>query len=90
MAMTSLGIILPVAAALTAVPYVYVAPEIPPHFGSEPTIEKLYKDNGKIVDSPMMSVAAADDLCPKGSQMVRQTTREDAGKTYLVWTLRCR
>lgn len=90
MAMTSLGIILPVAAALTAVPYVYVAPEFPPHFGSQPTVEKLYKDGGRIVDSPIMSVAAADEKCPKGSQTVRQTTREEAGKTYLVWTLRCR
>ena len=88
--MVSLGVILPIAAGLIALPYIVNAPVIPPHFGSEVTVEKLYKDNGKVVDSPQMNLTAAEEKCPKGSQTVRQDTREDAGKTYLVWVLRCR
>jgi hypothetical protein len=90
MAMTSLAIILPVAAALTATPFVINRDVIPPHFGSQPTIQKLYKVDGKIVDSPQLDLAAAENACPNGSQTVRQETREDGNQTYLVWTLRCR
>lgn len=88
--MLSLGVILPVAAGLIALPYVVNAPVIPPHFGSEVTVEKLYKDNGKVVDSPQMNLTEAEEKCPRGSQTVRQNTREDGGKTYLSWVLRCR
>jgi hypothetical protein len=88
--MVSLGIIIPAAAVLSAAPFALNAPVIPPHFGTEVTLEKLYKDNGRVVDSPQMNLTAAEDRCAKGSQMVRQGTREEGGKTYLVWVLRCR
>jgi hypothetical protein len=88
--MLSLGVIIPVAAVLTAVPYAVHAPVIPPHFGTEVTVESLYKDNGKVVGSPQMNLTEAEEKCPRGSQTVRQNTREDGGKTYLSWVLRCR
>lgn len=90
MTMVSLGVILPVAAAFTALPYIINAPVIPPHFGTEVAVEKLYKDNGRIVDTPQLNLTEAEARCPNGSQTVRQTTREDGNQTYLVWTLRCR
>jgi hypothetical protein len=90
MAMTSLAIIIPVAAVFTATPYIVNHDAIPPHFGSQPTIQKLYKVDGRIVDSPQMDLTAADNACPNGSQTVRQETREDGNQTFLVWTLRCR
>jgi hypothetical protein len=90
MALVSLGVILPVAAGLIATPYIVNMDAIPPHFGSQPTIQKLYKVDGKIVDSPQMDLTAADNACPNGSQTVRQETREDGNQTFLVWTLRCR
>jgi hypothetical protein len=37
-----------------------------------------------------MNLTEAEDKCPRGSQTVRQDTREDGGKTYLIWVLRCR
>ena len=56
----------------------------------QPVVERLYKDGGRIVGSPMLDLQAAERACPAGHQVRRQETREDGSKVYLVWTLRCR
>lgn len=56
----------------------------------EPSVERLYRDGGRIVGSPMLDLQAAERACPAGHQVRRQETREDGSKVYLVWTLRCR
>lgn len=63
---------------------------VPPHFGTEQKVEQLYKENGHVVAVPILDTASADAACPSGSQLVRQTTRTEADKEYLVWVLRCR
>jgi hypothetical protein len=61
-----------------------------PMFGDEPRVERLDRDGGRIVGSPIMDLQAAERACPGGHQVRRQETREDGSKVYLVWTLRCR
>lgn len=56
----------------------------------EPRLERLYRDGGRVVGSPILDLQAAERACPNGHQIRRQETREDGGKVYLVWTLRCR
>lgn len=56
----------------------------------EPQLERLYRDGGRVVGSPILDLQAAERACPNGHQMRRQETREDGSKVYLVWTLRCR
>lgn len=56
----------------------------------EPRLERLYRDGGRVVGSPILDLQAAERACPNGHQMRRQETREDGSKVYLVWTLRCR
>jgi len=56
----------------------------------QPTIERLYKDGGRIVGSPVLDLQAAERACPQGHQVRRQETREDGSRVYLTWTLRCR
>lgn len=61
-----------------------------PLFADEPRVERLYRDGGRIVGSPILDLQAAERACPGGHQVRRQETREDGSKVYLVWTLRCR
>lgn len=56
----------------------------------EPRLERLYRDGGRVVGPPILDLQAAERACPNGHQVRRQETREDGGKVYLVWTLRCR
>lgn len=56
----------------------------------EPRLERLYRDGGRVVGSPILDLQAAERACPNGHQMRRQETREDGSKVYLAWTLRCR
>ncbi len=56
----------------------------------EPRLERLYRDGGRVVGSPILDLQAAERACPNGHQMRRQETREDGSKVFLVWTLRCR
>jgi hypothetical protein len=65
---------------------------IPPqnYYAAAPKVERLYKENGRIVSLPTMDAAAAASACPNGSQVARQTTRVDGNREYLVWDLRCR
>jgi hypothetical protein len=56
----------------------------------EPKAERLYRDGGRVVGSPILDLQAAERACPAGHTIRRQETREDGPRTYLVWTLRCR
>jgi hypothetical protein len=68
------------------------AEAIPPqnYFAATTHVEKLYRDGGRVVATPIMDAAAADAVCPNGNQVARQTSRVDGSREYLVWTLRCR
>lgn len=57
---------------------------------AEPRIERLYRDGGRVVGSPILDLQAAERACPDGHTIRRQETREEGSRTYLVWTLRCR
>jgi hypothetical protein len=61
-----------------------------PFHGDEPRVERLYRDSGRVVGSPVLDLQAAERACPGGHQIRRQETREDGSKVFLVWTLRCR
>lgn len=64
-------------------------PGTPPD-AEEPKVERLYRDGGRVVGSPILDLQAAERACPGGHTIRRQETREDGSRTYLVWTLRCR
>ncbi len=61
-----------------------------PTFADQPKIEQAYMDGGRVVGTPYLNPASADQACPKGYEIRRQETREDGAKVFLVWTLRCR
>jgi hypothetical protein len=60
------------------------------YWSATTTIERLYKENGRVVATPVMDSAAAQAACPNGNQVARQRTRVDGAREYLVWDLRCR
>jgi hypothetical protein len=60
------------------------------YFAATTQVEKLYKDGGRVVATPVMDAAAAEQACPNGNQVARQTSRVDGPREFLVWTLRCR
>ena len=60
------------------------------YFAATKQVELLYKEDGRVVATPVMDSAAADQACPKGHQVARQTARKDGAREYLVWELRCR
>jgi hypothetical protein len=60
------------------------------YFAANTTVERLYKENGLVVATPIMDAAATSAACPYGSQVARQRTRVDGAREYLVWDLRCR
>jgi hypothetical protein len=60
------------------------------YFAATTQIEKLYKDGGRVVTTPIMDSDAADKACPNGNQVARQVSRIDGPREYLVWQLRCR
>jgi hypothetical protein len=60
------------------------------YFAATTNVEKLYRENGRVVATPVMDAAAAEQACPNGNQVARQTSRLDGSREYLVWTLRCR
>jgi len=65
---------------------------IPPqnYYAAAPKVERLYKENGRVVGMPTMDVSAATAACPDGAQVARQRTRVEGNREYLVWDLRCR
>ena len=68
------------------------ADSMPPqnYFNANTRVERLYKENGQVVATPIMDAAATSAACPYGSQVARQGTRVDGAREYLVWDLRCR
>ncbi|HEX2115293.1 MAG TPA: hypothetical protein VHM01_12880 [Alphaproteobacteria bacterium] len=60
------------------------------YFAATAQVERLYKENGRVIATAVMDPAAAQSACPNGSQVARQTSRVDGTREYLVWTLRCR
>jgi hypothetical protein len=60
------------------------------YFAGMTQVERLYRDGERIVSTPILDVSAADAACPNGNQVVRQSSRVDGSREYLVWTLRCR
>jgi hypothetical protein len=53
-------------------------------------LEKLYAQDGKVVATPLMDVALAEERCPDGYKVRYEATEERGNQTYLVWTIRCR
>jgi hypothetical protein len=86
------GLVLVVAAVSPFVGYGLNANSAPPqnYFAATTQVERLYKEDGKVVAYPIMDAAAATAACPNGSQVARQTSRVEGAREYLVWTLRCR
>src|SRR5688500_6488293 len=60
------------------------------YYAATTNVEKLYKEDGRVVTTPVMDAAAAEKACPNGNQVARQTARTDGTREYLVWQLRCR
>lgn len=61
----------------------------PAWFGSTATLEKVYISDGKVVATPMIDYAQADEKCPKG-YVIRNEGREERGsQVVLTWTLAC-
>ncbi len=61
----------------------------PAWFGSTATLEKVYISDGKVVGTPMMDLAQADEKCPKG-YVVRDEKRIERGNEVVIaWTLAC-
>jgi hypothetical protein len=60
------------------------------YFQATTQVEKLYKENGRVVATPVMDAEAAERACPNGNQVARQTSRVEGSQEFLVWQLRCR
>jgi hypothetical protein len=65
---------------------------IPPHDFVNPyvRVEKLYKVDDRIVADAVLDPDAEQEACPVDPQIIRQTSRQENGREYLVWVLRCR
>jgi hypothetical protein len=61
-----------------------------PLFGGTARIEQLYKENNRVVASPIMNANAGDQACPAGYEMRRSGSRDEGAKVYLYWDLHCR
>jgi hypothetical protein len=86
------GFSLAVVALAPVVGYAINADSAPPqnYFSANTRVERLYKENGRVIATPVMEPAAAAAACPRGGQVARQTSRVDGVREYLVWDLRCR
>lgn len=90
--MSAAGLVLGTFIVAPALTFAMRADQIPPqnYFAATSKVERLYKEGGRVVGSPVMDAAAADAACPNGSQVARQSSRVDGTREYLVWDLRCR
>ncbi|MBL8700407.1 MAG: hypothetical protein JNK67_18670 [Alphaproteobacteria bacterium] len=61
----------------------------PAWFGSSVRIEKLYTQGDKVVATPILSVAEANEKCPKGYAVRREGREQRGADVYLTWTLNC-
>ena len=86
------GFVLGVMVVAPLVGYGINADSAPPqnYFAATTQVERLYKENGQVVATPIMDAGATSAACPYGSQVARQGTRIDGAREYLVWDLRCR
>ena len=86
------GFVLGVMVVAPLVGYGINADSAPPqnYFAANTKVERLYKENGQVVATPIMDAAATSAACPYGSQVARQSTRVDGSREFLVWDLRCR
>ena len=61
----------------------------PALFGSNAVVEKLYQRDGKVVATPLLDVAQAEERCPAGYVVRSESRVERDGETWLVWRLTC-
>jgi hypothetical protein len=76
------------AAAVSADNY-YPETGQPAWFGQSAMVEKLYQRGGKVVGTPLLDVAQADERCPNGYVVRGEDRVERDGETWLVWRLTC-
>jgi hypothetical protein len=77
-----------VAATLSGTNY---APDMsqPAVFGRPALVEKLYQRDGKIVATPVLDMAQAEERCPAGYVVRREDRVQRDTETWLVWQLIC-
>lgn len=85
-------VVVPALAIGSAVAFGLRYDSIPPHdlVNRYAQVEKLYKVDNRIVADAVLDPMADEAACPNDPQIVRQTSRQENGREYLVWILRCR
>lgn len=84
-------VVLPSFAVASALSFGLNADAVPPqYYPADAKVEQLYKVDGRIVGPAILSAVEADKRCPEGAQTVREASRQEGGREYLVWHLRCR
>ena len=75
-----------VAAAVSGTNY---APDMsqPAIFGRPAVVEKLYLRDGKVVATPVLDMAQAEERCPTGYVVRREDRVQRDAETWLVWHL---
>jgi len=61
----------------------------PALFGSNAVVEKLYQREGKVVATPLLDVAQAEERCPDGYVVRSESRVERDAETWLVWRITC-
>jgi len=61
----------------------------PAWFGSSAVVEKVYISDGKVVASPMLDFAQAEEKCPKGYVIREEGRIERGSQVVLTWKLAC-
>ena len=61
----------------------------PALLGKRAAIEKLYERDGKVVATPMLDVAQAEEACPAGYVVDSENKVVRDGETWLVWRVIC-
>lgn len=85
------GLVIGGLAAASVLSFALRPESIPPQiYWTDQKVERLYKVDNRIVAEPVFSPVAAESACPLGSQIVRQESRTEGNREYLVWVLRCR
>jgi hypothetical protein len=76
------------AASMSASTY---APDMsqPAIFGRPAAVEKLYLRDGKVVATPVLDIAQAEERCPAGYVVRREDRVQRDAETWLVWQLIC-
>ncbi len=61
----------------------------PALFGRPAVVEKLYLRDGKVVATPVLDMAQAEERCPAGYVVRREDRVQRDSETWLVWRLIC-